>query len=97
MSEAAPFASSSPSSSKQPLADLHWHEGVGVLTRTLGFAGKDLQDIFVVTVLLITGFASFAQGVFGGFGSQDMFASFSEGFKTLSLLGFGKAMTYNDM
>ena len=67
------------------------------MTRTLGFAGKDLQDIFVVTALLIGGFSSFAEGVFGGFGSQDMFSSFSSSFKNLLLLGFGKSMTYNNV
>ena len=79
------------------LRDLQWHDGIGVLTRTLGFAAKDLQDIVVVTALLIGGFASFSVALFGGLGSQDMFATFRDSFQSLSLLGFGKTVNYNDI
>ncbi len=77
------------------LRDLQWHDGIGVITRTLGFAAKDLQDIVVVTVLIIGGFASFSVALFGGLGSQDLFTSFVDSFQSLSLLGFGKNVNYD--
>eukprot|EP01052_Picozoa_sp_SAG31_P015055 SAG31_NODE_956_length_10790_cov_34.583107_8_plen_394_part_00 len=77
------------------LRDLQWHDGVGVLAATLKFAAKDLQDVLLVTGLLIMGFGGFASAAFGGFGSQDLFTSFGQSAQTLTLLGFGKTVDYD--
>lgn len=77
------------------LRDLQWHDGIGVLASTLKFAAKDLQDVLLVTALLIGGFAGFASAVFGGFGSQDRFTSFRQSAESLALLGFGKTINYD--
>ena len=79
------------------IRDLSWHDGIGVLQNTLSFASKDLQDIVAVTGLLIAGFASFGTAVFGAFGSQDIFATFGASTSSLSLLGFGKQLGYDDI
>ena len=77
------------------LRDLAWHEGVGVLASTLRFAAKDLQDILLVSALLIFGFSAFATAAFGGFGAQDRFTTFRQSAESLSLLGFGKTVNYD--
>ena len=62
------------------LRDLRWHEGVGVLTKTLTFAAQDLQDVVIVTAILIGGFSSMGFGMFGAFGAQDSFSSWGSSF-----------------
>ncbi len=79
------------------LRDLRWHEGVAVLTKTLAFAGHDLQDVIIVTAILIGGFASMGFGVFGGYGAQDSFSSYSSAFSTMGLLGFSKSLGYGQL
>ena len=79
------------------LRDLSWHDGVGVLANTLSFASKDLQDIAVMTSILILAFGSFGTAVFGSFGSQDLFATLGVSMSSLSLLGFGKQLGYDEI
>jgi hypothetical protein len=79
------------------IRDLRWHDGVSVLTKTLTFAGYDLQDVMVVTAVLVGAFASMSFGMFGGYGSQDSFSSWTTSFKTLGLLGFGKSLGYDSL
>ena len=79
------------------LRDLRWHEGVGVLTKTLTFAAQDLQDVVIVTAILIGGFSSMGFGMFGAFGAQDSFSSWGSSFTTLGLLGFGKSLGYDSL
>jgi hypothetical protein len=57
------------------LRDLRWHDGVAILSSTLGYAAKDLQDVLVVTAMLLSAFASFGVAMFGSFGAQDIFVT----------------------
>ncbi len=79
------------------LRDLQWHHGLGVFMETLKYASKDLQDVLIVTVILLGGFSSLGVTFFGSFGTQDIFNSLGNSFQTLFLLGFGKSVDYDDV